>query len=364
MRSKAALALLVAVLIVRAQEWKTALSGYRYEFPRDYFNHANYQTEWWYYTGNLDGRDGHHYGFELTFFREAAHLSEYGAAPEDTVWRPDQLYLAHLALSDIDGGTFYHTERLNRAGPGLAGISLNEKRYWNGNWQVRWTSLSTCAQQLQAVSDRFALILELRPEKAAVIHGTDGLTRKGPAAGEASHYISFTRLAARGHLDRNGGSVTVAGLAWMDHEFFSEPINNKVTRWDWFAIQLDSGEELMLYRLRDESGVQTPYSSGTYVDAQGKGKFLRATDFSLVPGETWRSMNSGARYPIAWSIAVPSLGLRLSEQTALKNQELFTTGNISPVYWEGAVSYEGQMRGQNAKGVGYLEMTGYDNAVR
>jgi predicted secreted hydrolase len=120
----------------------------------------------------------------------------------------------------------------------------------------------------------------------------------------------------------------------------------------------------MLYRPRDASGVQIPYSSGTYVDAQGKAKFLRTIDFSLVPGETWRSPNSGARYPIAWSISVPSLGLRLSEQTPMKDQELFTTASISPVYWEGTVSYEGQMHGHNVKGVGYLEMTGYDKAAR
>lgn len=364
MRSKAALALLTTVLVVQAQEWEAALPGYRYEFPRDYFNHETYQTEWWYYTGNLRGRDGHRYGFELTFFRQAAQLTERGAASQDTVWRRDQLYLAHLALSDIDGGTFYHTERLNRAGPGLAGISFKEKRYWNGNWQVRWTSFTTGAQQLQAVSDKFTLILELKPQKAAVIHGKDGLTRKGPAAGQASHYISFTRLAAGGHLERNGDSVGVTGLAWMDHEFFSEPAKSETTRWDWFSIQLGNDEELMLYRRRDASGVQIPYSSGTYVDAQGKAKFLRAIDFSLVPGETWRSPNSGARYPIAWSISVPSLDLRLSEQTPMKDQELFTTASISPVYWEGTVSCEGQMHGHNVKGVGYLEMTGYDKAAR
>src|SRR5215472_5261996 len=102
MRSKIVLALLSAVLIVRAQEWQTALRGYRYEFPRDHFNHEHYQTEWWYYTGNLHGSDGHRYGFELTFFRQAAQLREHGAAAKSTVWRRDRLYLAHLALSDID----------------------------------------------------------------------------------------------------------------------------------------------------------------------------------------------------------------------------------------------------------------------
>ncbi len=363
MKSRVLAALAALALIASAQRWRAALPGYRYEFPRDYFNHPEFQTEWWYYTGNLHAPDGHRYGFELTFFRQAVHSPAQEAA-EDVTWRPNELYLAHLALSDVDGGTFYHTERLNRAGPGLAGISLKQQRYWNGNWQVRWNSLASGDQKLQAVCDQFTLVLNLKPEKRAVIHGNNGVSQKGPAPGQASHYISFTRIAADGRLDRNGNSVAVTGIAWMDHEFFTEPAPSDVAGWDWFAIQLDNDEELMLYRLRDESGAETPYSSGTYVDAQGEAQFLGAAEFSLVPGETWRSASSGSRYPIAWSISVPPLKLQLSERTALKDQELFTKGSVSPGYWEGAVSYGGEMRGHRVKGVGYLEMTGYGKLLR
>jgi predicted secreted hydrolase len=73
----------------------------------------------------------------------------------------------------------------------------------------------------------------------------------------------------------------------------------------------------------------------------------------------WQSPHSGARYPIGWSITIPSLALHLSEQTAVKNQELFIKDGVSPTYWEGAVSYHGQMHGKEVKGVGYLELTGY-----
>lgn len=359
MKNRLFAALLIGAVIAPSQVWQRAMPGYEYSFPRDYFNHPNYETEWWYYTGNLRARDGHRYGFELTFFRRAVHLPPKTAESEDVTWRPDQLYLAHLALSDIDGGTFYHTERLNRAGPGLAGISLDQQRYWNGNWQARWNSLTTGKQELQAVCDRFTLTLDLEPQKPTVVHGQAGIIRKGPERGQTSHYISFTRIAARGKLERNGRAVSVNGLAWMDHEFFTEPSGSDVRGWDWFSIQLDNGEELMLYRLLDGTGNETPYSSGTYVDSQGKATFLDAGQFSLVPGDTWRSPDSGARYPIGWTIAVPSLDLQLSERTALKDQELFTKGGVSPVYWEGAVSYEGQMHGRPVKGVGYLEMTGY-----
>lgn len=366
MSSRAALVLLASA-VAFAQSWQAAVSGYRYNFPRDHFSHPNYQTEWWYYTGNLRGADGHRYGFELTFFREGVRLPAEAAAMESAAWRPDHIYLAHLAFSDLDGGEFYHTERLNRAGPGLAGAtegSTDQKqRYWNGNWSVDWKPPGTGEQTLHAVSEKLKLELTLRPEKPWVIHGADGISHKGPLPGEASHYISFTRLQATGQVDWKGAPRRVEGVAWMDHEFFSEPRDESLAGWDWFAIQLDSHEELMLYRLRTKSGSVSAYSSGTWVDAEGGAHFLRAEEFVLSPLGTWRSDASGATYPIEWNISVPSLALELKEETSLKKQELVGSNGITPIYWEGAVSYHGTEKGQAVKGVGYLEMTGYAGAV-
>ena len=363
MKSSVALFVVAGALLAGAQDWQLALPGYRYQFPRDYFNHPKYQTEWWYYTGNLKTAGGHRYGFELTFFRQGVRLSQQASQSEDEVWRPDQIYLAHLALSDLDRGEFFHTERLNRAGPGLAGASLEQRRYWNGNWQVLWTDPSRGEQRLQAVCDRFKLTLTLTPEKPVVINGSDGISRKGPARGQASHYLSFTRLEARGDLHQNAADVAVSGLVWMDHEFFTESGETDLTGWDWFAIQLDDDEELMLYRLRLKAGGSSPYSSGTYVDSQGIAHFLDASEFALAPGEHWQSTASGASYPVAWTISVPRLGLQLAERTDLKDQELFEKNGPTPTYWEGAVSYQGQTQGKPVNGVGYLEMTGYAGSL-
>jgi predicted secreted hydrolase len=324
-----------------------ARPGYHYEFPRDHFAHPDFQTEWWYYTGNLHAPNGHHFGYELTFFSQAVPNSGDG----NPVWRPDRLYLAHLALSDIDGHQFYHFERLNRAGPGLAGP------YWNGNWRVDWKPAGD--QELQAVSDRFSLKLDLSAVKPLVINGEQGISRKGPGVGEASHYISFTRLAAKGELTLNGTVQPMTGLSWMDHEFFTEPPSNTLAGWDWFAIQLENNEEIMLYRLRTKSGALNPYSSGTFVDSQGAAHHLKASQFAASPGDLWESPKSKARYPLAWEIKIPSLDLELSQRTELKEQELFTPNSLAPSYWEGAVTYNGKAHGKPVKGVGYLEMTGY-----
>src|SRR5947209_6198076 len=237
MRIRLIATLLAALIPAGAVQWRLALPGYHYQFPRDHFRHPDYQTEWWYYTGNLRAADGHRFGFELTFFRQALDLPQRFAVIPDATWRPDQIYLAHLALSDIDGGEFYHTERLNRAGPGLAGVDSEEGRYWNGNWQVRWLSAATGAQHLEAVCRRFTLRLDLTPEKPFVIHGQNGVSQKGPEIGRASHYISFTRLKAGGELKLNGASLPLNGLAWMDHEFFTQQLESTDEGWDWFAIQ-------------------------------------------------------------------------------------------------------------------------------
>ena len=364
MKTRLIAGLVVLLLPVLAAQWKLALPGYRYQFPRDHFSHPDYQTEWWYYTGNLRAADGHRFGFELTFFRQALNLPERMAASSATTWRPDQIYLAHLALSDIDGGQFHHTERLNRSGPGLAGVDADRLRYWNGNWQVRWISTVTGAQKLEAVCRRFTLQLDLTPEKPLVIHGENGVSQKGPEPGQASHYISFTHLRAVGQLRRNGVPVAVTGLAWMDHEFFTEQLDNTYAGWDWFAIQLQNNEEVMLYRLRSKSGQANSYSSGTYVDAHGEAHLLEGSQFSLSPSAVWQSPNSGARYPLEWKISIPSLDLELAEQTSLKKQELFSKDETFPSYWEGAVTYAGHIHGQPVSGVGYLEMTGYAKPVR
>ena len=352
MKSRAALALLMSASVFAAP-YRLALPGYRYEFPRDHFNHPEYQTEWWYYTGNLRTADGKRFGFELTFFRHGVDREER----TKNVWDVSDAWLAHAALSDIDGGHFYHTERLNRAGAGLAGSDETKARVWNGNWQARWDA---SGQQLQALAEKFRIDLTLRSEKAPVIHGTNGISQKAEGEGRASHYVSLTRLPAKGTIEVDGKPYAVAGLAWMDHEFFTHQLEPTQSGWDWFSMQFDDGSELMLFRLRRKDGTADPYSAGTYVDAKGRSRHLTVSEFSLTPGNTWTSAETGAHYPIAWKVTAPSLGLDAAVSTRLKQQEL--TGKTM-AYWEGAIEVTAKKEGRSVKAVGYLEMTGYSGPV-
>lgn len=352
-----------------APQYQTALPAYHYEFPRDHFNHPEFQTEWWYYTGNLKSANGHRYGFELAFFRQAVHRDpsqETAAsdkfAPEKSSWAANDIYLAHLALSDLDGNAFYHSERTNRAGPGLAGISQLDQRVWNGNWQVRWSART---QELQAIDPRFELHLALRSLKPPVIHGENGISQKSAGPGHASHYISLTRLNTRGTIHLNGKKLEVAGLSWMDHEFFTQQLAPEQAGWDWLSLQLDANTELMLYRFRRKDGSVDPYSSGTYVDAAGKSSHLSSKDFLLQPqSKAWTSPETHATYPIHWKISIPKLAINLEANTPLASQELAGKNSLVPNYWEGAIILSGQRGTQSLTGVGYLEMTGYDRPFR
>ena len=358
MRSRRLLFVLLFVWVPGALgQYKTAVPGYRYEFPRDHFNHEDFQTEWWYTTGNLIASDGRHYGFELTFFRQGVERDP----GKKELWDIQDLYLAHLALSDLDGGKFYHTERTNRAGPGLAGADEKHKRIWNGNWEIRWNGEEEISK---AADEKFSLSFSLRSEKPPVIHGENGVSRKAAGAGHASHYISFTRLQTKGTIEMAGKSIEVRGTSWMDHEFFTHSMEADQVGWDWLSIQLGDDTELMLYQFRRKDGSTDPFSSGTYVDAQGKSVHLTAGDFRMTPtGETWANGVTRAKYPVAWSMEIPKLGLKLTATTRLKSQELAGGSKLAPSYWEGAIASEGTRGGTSVRGVGYLEMTGYDRAM-
>lgn len=354
MKSRLALLLIGLAISAGAKaaclEYRLALPGYQYEFPRDYLNHEEYQTEWWYYTGNLRTADGHRFGFELTFFRQGESRET-----NDNPWFVHDLWMAHLALSDVTGQHFYHEERLNRGGPGIAGVDAALGMVWNGNWQAH---IDDKDEELRGVAAQFGLNLQLRSTKPPVIHGQNGISQKAEGTGHASHYFSLTRLHSSGTIKLEGKSYSVEGSSWMDHEFFTGSMAAHEVGWDWLSVQFDDGSELMLYRLRHRDGSVDPYSSGTYVDPRGRSTFLANHDFTMTPdGNNWTSAQTRATYPERWRVSIPRLQVQFEVTTPLHDQELVAT--YGPSYWEGAIDAIG-IRGPAAlRGVGYLEMTGY-----
>ena len=334
------------------------LPGYDYEFPRDHFAHPSFDSEWWYYTGNLFTASGRHFGFELTFFRRARAI----ATGERSAWDLDQVWLAHFTVTDTREERFVVDERVNRSGPGIAGADLSKRRIWNGNWSIGWRpgDEGRPAQVVSAMNREAALRLTLEPAKPVVVHGRDGVSRKVARDPRAvSHYLSFTRLSAAGTIAIDGREHAVSGTAWMDHEFFSDyPFEGRLG-WDWLSIQLEDGVDLMVFGIRDAEGRHGPNTTGTFVDPDGAARNIEFGGVDLRPGRRWRSGATGAEYPVEWEVAVPAFDLRLDVRPRIDGQEVHTEDGLLPAYWEGAVLVSGERRGRSVAGVGYLEMTGY-----
>ena len=321
-------------------------------FPADFGPHPDFQTEWWYYTGNLDDEHGRHFGYELTFFRVSLVPSDQAPARSST-WATNQVYMAHFALTDVDTGEFRAFQRFQRGAEGLAGAEADRYHVWLEDWNVKQIGVNQYA--LVAANEGLRINLELKDEKGPILQGDEGYSRKGADPNSASYYYSETRLITNGEIQIGDELFQVSGLSWKDHEFSTNALEPGQVGWDWFSIQLEDGYEIMLYQIRKADGSIDPYSSGTLIAPDGSTQQLTPYDFRVASQDTWHSPHSDAVYPMGWTISMPSTNIELTLSPYLQDQEL----NLSTIYWEGAVHITGEHNGCKVSGVGYVEMTGY-----
>jgi predicted secreted hydrolase len=337
-----------------AAEFAIAKPGYEYAFPRDHAAHPSFQTEWWYYTGHLKDTKGGSYGFQLTLFRHALKPHDPRSA---TGTAGDQVLFGHAAITNETRGTFRYQEVISRGSRiDNAGSRTDIYRTWIDEWVVEGLGRF---HHLQALTDSMLLNLIFEPLKAPVIHGVSGVSRKGEEASNTSHYYSITRASVEGVIMDETEAKSVTGEAWLDREWSTSSMSPGQVGWDWFSVQLETGEELMLYRMRRADGTQDPHSSGTFVDGGGSGTHLEPVDFVITSDRTWRSPASGAEYPSSWTIEIPKRALTLRVRPTVAEQELRTEESSRITYWEGSVRVEGARSGQPVRGRGYVELTGY-----
>jgi predicted secreted hydrolase len=322
-------------------------------FPADHGPHPDYRVEWWYVTGNLADARNRHFGYQLTLFRIA--LSPERPA-QDSNWRTNQIYMGHFAVTDVADEQHYSFERFSRAAVGLAGAQTGPLKVWLEDWSLTGGFDSLFPLRLEAQNDDIAIDLILEKTKPVVLQGKAGLSQKSAEPGNASYYYSYTRLATRGTVQVNGTDFEVTGTSWLDREWSTSALGPEQTGWDWFALQLDDGRDLMFYRLRRKDGGMDPYSSGVLVAADGTVKRLTRDDVILETQGTWQSPETGDQYPAAWSLQVPSEALALRVIPRIPDQEMGFTVR----YWEGAVTTEGKAGDRPISGKGYLEMTRYE----
>ena len=335
------------------------LPGYVYAFPRDHGSHEPYGLEWWYVTGHVYDRSARRFGYEVTFFRKT--IDDPRVKQHPSPWALRQVYAAHFALTDVAEGTFHFSEKVSRAAFGKAGASPGRMKVWIDRWMLEPATedhqrLHLTARDAEA---DVGVDLTLTLRKPPVIHGQDGISRKGAAPGQASHYYSLTRLATQGTVRVKGEPFDVTGTSWMDHEFGSGESGEQQVGWDWFSVQLDSNMELMMYLLRNNDGSHDPASSGTLIFPDAATTHLTRDDVVVRTVTHWTSPVSHARYPAQWIVDVPSVQLRVTLTPVLANQELRTEHSTRVTYWEGAVSVEGHYQQAPIAGNGYVELVGY-----
>lgn len=340
-------------------EWEEAIHQRNWNFPRDHGAHREYQTEWWYFTGNLSDESGARFGYQLTFFRFGIRRT---VPMNNNPWQLRDLFMGHFAITEAAGNRFQFAEKISREGPGLAGARSDRMEVRLFNWSAK---MEDSAVFLKAEDGPLQLDLVLKPLKPLVFHGTNGLSLKGQDKGQASYYTSFTDLETQGSIrvENNGPAITVKGKSWFDHEFGSNQLDEDQEGWDWFSLHLSDGREVMLYLLRRQGGLPDPASSGTLVEVDGTSHHLSLQDFSLQVLEQLESPRSGGVYPSKWRMLIPSFSVDLLISPLINNQELITTGSTGIVYWEGAVTGVGAAGNRKVTAEGYVELTGYAGSL-
>jgi predicted secreted hydrolase len=355
---RASLSIASALRSADDRGYAKALSPRELHFPADHGPHPEFRTEWWYYTGNLATAEGRRFGFQLTFFRSALAPAMPDRA---SAWATRQAWLAHFTVSDVEGKHFHSFERWSRGAVGLAGAQAAPFKVWVKDWTAAGAPVfpKTAPMHLTAAEGDVAIDLVLQPGKPPILQGERGLSRKSAVPGDASYYYSLTRMPSAGTVRVGGERFQVTGASWMDREWSTSSLGKDQVGWDWFALQLADGSDLMLYRLRRKDGTADPASSGTVIGPDtgpdGGSRPLSLADFQIEGSGEWRSPRSGAKYPARWRVRVPGEDLDLDIHPLLADQEL----DVSFRYWEGAVEITGTHRGKPVRGAGYVELTGY-----
>lgn len=321
-----------------------------FRFPADHGPHEGYRNEWWYLTGNLDDEEGHRFGFHITFFRVALAPAFSGeAALRTSDWATRHIWMGHAAVTDVTGARHVSGERFAREAAGLAGAGTPAGDVWLEDWRL--SGLDGERWQLSFDTGPFQLALDLQPLREPVLQGDAGLSQKGREPGNASYYYSVPRIQVGGILNDENGERRVTGQAWLDREWSTSALDDGQEGWDWFALQLDDGTDVMIYEMRRFDGERSPYAYAAVMPPDGAVRRLGPDEFSIDVLDHWTNPR-GDTYPARWRLRIAGLDGPLDVVPVLADQEF--TGTVR--YWEGAADV---LRDGASIGRGYVELAGY-----
>ena len=310
------------------------------EFPRDHGPHIDYRTEWWYVTSVLATDSGREYGVQFTLFRSSLTNSQ----ETDNPWRTSQMYMGHLALSDVGRRVHVEAQRIARGHPQLAGVDSEPFHAYIEDWSLRSQTQSFIPLELFGRTGEFEIALELDSTKPIVLQGDEGLSRKSPE--HFSYYYSIPRMKTRGKLTIGDEVQSVSGYSWLDREWSNGLLSDRYQGWYWFALSFDDGTDMVFFSLLDRADGSDRNRVATVVDRDRKTSSLDAADWSVTPLRYWK------QWPVEWRVNLPERVLHVVP--AFDDQEM----NTSILYWEGLVQV---FEADREVGKGYLELTGYSD---
>lgn len=323
--------------------------------PRDLCAHPEAETEWWYYNGHLDA-EGRPLGFQLVFFRQRSDRIRLARVIPARALMGTR-YFAHFCLTDPAARTFRYRHTRARAGRG--GAADDRYQVWLGDWSA---GEEDGIHRLRAGMRGAEMDIALRPAKSPVLHGDRGWIEK--ADHRHSCHFSYPRMKVAGSLRLDGQLRSVRGDAWMDREFGNVLFCSQLHCWDWCAMQLDDGREIMFYLLRDQARRLSSHSALVLIQPDSTPVRLRCDEFCVTARGSWTSPVTGVTYPMQWLVEVPRFGLSLEVSPVMNHQEVDTRGTTGVIYWEGAVAVEGSLGTGRVSGRGYAELAGYEQSRR
>jgi predicted secreted hydrolase len=252
--------------------------------------------------------------------------------------------LAHVSVTDHQEG-IYSTDQKARLGipvpDDTPGFSFGLDSWKMSGYQGQ--------DSLKASTGEYAFNLELEAQKEPVFHDRTGLVDFGEAG--KSYYYSRTRMSVSGVITVGNREEAVTGQVWFDHQWGDFEV--RALGWDWFALQLDDGSDLMLTLLRDEED-RLIRSYATYVALDGRSTHLAGNEFEVVSTDSWTSPISRATYPMRWKVRIPDRDFNVDLTPVLVASEFDGTATTYNYYWEGEVTVTGSHEGH-----GFVELAGY-----
>jgi predicted secreted hydrolase len=357
------LLMMLAVSPLAAEDFTRASQGYQWTFPRDHGQHSSYETEWWYYTGQLyeQGQspfsDKPRLGFQLTFFRKAVQGSS--SVNND--------YMAHAAVTDLIAGKTLFESRVGGGALRLAGVAQESLRSWSGDWSVDPIG-DNLVLRFSVADSEHQTVRQLRLHISQIpnpwLQGLGGLSSKSDCAGCASMYYTLPRLPVTAQYIHGDREQFLSGIGWMDHEFMTNSLSPSQSGWDWMGLMLKDGRSVMLFRVRSKDARVGEYMAGG-VRRGADNRVLGTGEFTLTPVSTWTSSRSKASYPVAWRVQIPSESIDITVLARIPDCEVGASEKdpAQSMKEHGITYWEGPVASSDESVLGYLEMTGYAGAV-